>query len=228
MSQLILLRHGQSVWNKKGLFTGWVDVPLSKQGIDEAMNAGAQLSEISIDEVHVSNLIRAQMTAMLALAEHPGTASPRLLNRTESEGHEGWAVIHDDEQPILPVHVSWKLNERMYGELQGKNKQASMKEFGEEQVRIWRRSYDVPPPGGESLKMTAERTLPYFESSILPSLQKGNNVLVVAHGNSLRSIVMAIEKFTPEQILQVEIPTGQPMIYEVDEQASTFMRTKTP
>ena len=115
----------------------------------------------------------------------------------------------------------------MYGELQGKNKQASIKEFGEEQVRIWRRSYDVPPPGGESLKMTAERTLPYFESMILPTLQEGKNVLVVAHGNSLRSIVMSIEQLTPEQILQIEIPTGQPLIYDVDKQATTFVRTTT-
>jgi 2,3-bisphosphoglycerate-dependent phosphoglycerate mutase len=227
MSQLILLRHGQSVWNKKGLYTGWVDVPLSKQGIDEAMNAGALLSEISIHEVHVSNLIRAQMTAMLALAEHSGTASPRLLTQTASEEQKGWSDVHDEDQPLLPVYVSWKLNERMYGELQGKNKQASIQEFGEEQVRIWRRSYDVPPPGGESLKMTAERTLPYFESMILPTLQEGKNVLIVAHGNSLRSIVMSIEQLTPEQILQIEIPTGQPLIYDVDKQATTFVRTTT-
>lgn len=217
MSHLILLRHGQSVWNKKGLFTGWVDVPLSKKGIEEAIEAGAKLSEISIDEVHVSQLIRAQMTAMLALSEHPSNASPQLLT-PEDGSHKGWSDIHDVSQITIPVHASWKLNERMYGELQGKNKQALMDEFGEEQVRIWRRSFDVPPPGGESLKMTAERTLPYFEHHILPSLNDGKNVLVVAHGNSLRSIVMSIEQLSSDEILQVEIPTGQPIVYDVEDQ----------
>lgn len=217
MSHLILLRHGQSVWNKKGLFTGWVDVPLSKKGIEEAIEAGAKLSEISIDEVHVSQLIRAQMTAMLALSEHPSNASPQLLT-PEHGSHKGWSDIHDVSQITIPVHASWKLNERMYGELQGKNKQALMDEFGEEQVRIWRRSFDVPPPGGESLKMTAERTLPYFEHHILPSLNDGKNVLVVAHGNSLRSIVMSIEQLSSDEILQVEIPTGQPIVYDVEDQ----------
>ncbi len=217
MSHLILLRHGQSVWNKKGLFTGWVDVPLSKKGIEEAIEAGAKLSEISIDEVHVSQLIRAQMTAMLALSEHPSNASPQLLT-PEDGSHKGWSDIHDVSQITIPVHASWKLNERMYGELQGKNKQVLMDEFGEEQVRIWRRSFDVPPPGGESLKMTAERTLPYFEHHILPSLNDGKNVLVVAHGNSLRSIVMSIEQLSSDEILQVEIPTGQPIVYDVEDQ----------
>jgi len=223
MSHLILLRHGQSVWNKKGLFTGWVDVPLSKKGIEEATEAGAKLSEISIDEVHVSKLIRAQMTAMLALSEHPSNASPQLLT-PEGDSHRGWSDIHDVNQMTIPVHASWKLNERMYGELQGKNKLALMEEFGEDQIRIWRRSFDVPPPGGESLKMTAERTLPYFESHIVPSLTQGKNVLVVAHGNSLRSIVMSIEQLSSDEILQVEIPTGQPIVYDFKAESNTYSK----
>mgnify|MGYP001202829601 CR=1 FL=1 len=193
MSLLVLMRHGQSIWNAKNIFTGWVDVPLSPKGIDEAIEGGKSFSEIDIDEVHTSTLIRAQMTTMLALSSQDSGKSPVI--QRDSKTDNSWYKVHGDEgkEGILPVYVSSKLNERMYGELQGHNKQKMRDLHGDEQVKIWRRSFDIAPPGGESLKDTAERTIPYFEQEILPSLVQGKNVLVSAHGNSLRSIVMYIE-----------------------------------
>jgi len=190
MPLLILLRHGQSQWNLENRFTGWVDVPLSEQGEREAREAGSKLKSITIDCAYSSVLKRANDTLQLAL---------------ETAGVKG-----------IPIARDKALNERHYGELQGLNKEETVKKFGAEQVRIWRRSYDVAPPAGESLKDTAARTLPYFKNVIVPDLKAGKNVLIAAHGNSLRSIVMEIEKLTPEQILKVEIPTGVPLVYEFD------------
>ena len=226
MSLLILMRHGQSMWNAASLFTGWVDVPLTNTGIDEAINGGKAISHLPIDEVHVSTLIRAQMTAMLALAQHQGGKTP-VFHYPEGEenvsGNEArmieWAQIRGQagKEGILPVHVSWQLNERMYGDLQGLNKEATREKYGADQVHIWRRSYDVPPPNGESLELTAKRTLPYLNGAIVPSLENGNNVFVAAHGNSLRSIIMDIEGLSREQVLALEVPTGSPIVYEYNE-----------
>ena len=226
MSLLILMRHGQSMWNAASLFTGWVDVPLTNTGIDEAINGGKAISHLPIDEVHVSTLIRAQMTAMLALAQHQGGKTP-VFQYPEGEenvsGNEArmieWAQIRGQagKEGILPVHVSWQLNERMYGDLQGLNKEATREKYGADQVHIWRRSYDVPPPNGESLELTAKRTLPYLNGAIVPSLENGNNVFVAAHGNSLRSIIMDIEGLSREQVLALEVPTGSPIVYEYNE-----------
>ncbi len=191
MSNLILIRHGQSVWNAANRFTGWTDVELSEVGVSEAEEAGRSLSSRRIDVVHTSDLIRAQRTAEIIMS----------LN----EASEGYSTRFD-----------WRLNERNYGSLQGLNKAETAEKFGAEQVHIWRRSFDVAPPDGESLEMTAERTIPYFEEEILPDLQAGKGVLVSAHGNSLRSIVMHIEDISPEDIVSLEIQTGSPMFYEFE------------
>ena len=222
MSLLILMRHGQSVWNAANLFTGWVNVPLSSIGIDEALEGGRQISHLSIDEVHTSTLIRAQMTAMLALSQHNGgrtpvVQTPQMVERTSESGDielVDWSKTNGPADHILPVYMAAELNERMYGNLQGLNKQETRDKFGAEQVKIWRRSYDVPPPNGESLELTAQRTLPYFTSAILPVLEAGRNVFVAAHGNSLRSVIMDIEGLSREEVLSLEVPTGTPIVYE--------------
>ncbi len=190
MAKLVLVRHGRSSFNDQNRFTGWMDVPLIETGIQEAIKAGQLLkSKEFVPEIaFTSKLQRAQHTLKLILKE----LGQESLETLESEA----------------------LNERHYGDLQGKNKEETAKIFGDEQVHIWRRSYDVPPPGGESLKDTAERTLPYYRSEIMARLKRGDDVLVVAHGNSLRSIVMEIEALTPEEILKREIPTGTPIFYE--------------
>ena len=223
MASLILMRHGQSMWNAANLFTGWVDVPLTQIGIDEALDGGRTLADIPIDEVHTSTLIRAQMTAMLALSQHKSGKTPVLQyvdssqDMSESEQKMvDWSRMHDDADAsnILPVFVSWQLNERMYGDLQGMNKQATCDKFGDEQVKIWRRSYDIPPPNGESLELTAARTIPYLESVLLPAYDQGKNLFVAAHGNSLRSIIMHLEGLSKHEVLGLEVPTGVPMMYE--------------
>ncbi|NCN26624.1 2,3-bisphosphoglycerate-dependent phosphoglycerate mutase [bacterium] len=190
MSKLVLVRHGQSEWNLKNLFTGWENPPLTPKGVEEAHNAGKQLKAMEFipSLCFTSELVRAQKTLDIMLDE---------LRINEIE------IIRDKA-----------LNERHYGDLQGKNKAETAKEFGEKQVHIWRRSFDVPPPNGESLKDTAARSIPYFEDNIVPKLKEGKDVLVSAHGNSLRSIVMDIEKLSPEQILKREIATGQALVYE--------------
>jgi 2,3-bisphosphoglycerate-dependent phosphoglycerate mutase len=192
MSLLVLVRHGESQWNLENRFTGWVDVPLSPKGREEALNAGEKLKGIHFQKAFTSLLIRAQDTLSIIL---------------EAIG-----------QKEIPVEKSQALNERHYGDLQGLNKAETAKKFGDEQVKIWRRSYDIAPPGGESLKDTAARTLPYFEEKIRGELRQGNNVLVAAHGNSLRSIVMELDKLTQEQVLELNIPTGVPLSYEFDSQ----------
>ena len=191
MGRLILIRHGQSVWNAENRFTGWTDVELSERGVGEAEKAGDILSEIRFGVVHTSGLIRAQRTAEI------------IMSRNTVSGK-------------VPVMKDERLNERHYGDLQGLNKAETAERHGAEQVHIWRRSFDVPPPGGESLKMNAERTIPYFEEKIVPDLKDGKNVLVSAHGNSLRSIVMHIESISPEEIVSLEIATGTPIFYKYD------------
>jgi 2,3-bisphosphoglycerate-dependent phosphoglycerate mutase len=202
MPKLILVRHGESQWNLENRFTGWVDVPLTEKGQEEARIAGEHLRDLPIDKVYTSVLQRAINTAKIAL-EAAGKAAD------------------------LPTERSEKLNERHYGDLQGLNKAETAAQYGDEQVKIWRRSYDVPPPGekGESLKDTAARTLPYFETKILPDIKAGQNVLVVAHGNSLRSIVMELDKLTREQVLELNIPTGIPLVYDFDEQGRITHKT---
>lgn len=212
-SKLILLRHGQSEWNRKNLFTGWVDIPLSSEGVEEALKAGREIADLPIDLIYVSSLIRAQMTAMLAMSVHKGGRVPLLPHLGKLQE---WAKIYNPhaEEMTIPVIAAWQLNERMYGELQGLNKQETKEKFGEEQVQIWRRSYDVAPPKGESLADTAARAIPYFEEHIVPRLAEGKNVFVSAHGNSLRSIIMKLDNLSKEQVVKLELATGVPVIYE--------------
>ncbi len=188
---LILVRHGQSEWNLKNLFTGWRNPDLTEQGIEEARATGRKLKSAGIvpDLYYTSALRRAQHTLDLML-EEMGIDNVTIVRNTA-------------------------LNERDYGDLAGLNKDDARARWGEEQVHVWRRSFDVPPPGGESLKDTAARTLPYYESEILPALKQGKTVLVAAHGNSLRALVMAIEGLTPDEILAREIATGEPTVYRI-------------
>jgi 2,3-bisphosphoglycerate-dependent phosphoglycerate mutase len=196
MSQLVIFRHGQSVWNLENKFTGWVDVELTDKGREEARLAGLKLIGFNFDYAYASNLKRAQNTLTLAL---------------NSANHK----------PLTPIYNE-ALNERMYGDLQGLDKTETAKKFGEEQVKIWRRSFDIAPPKGESLKDTAARVIPYFEKEIAPHLKNGKNVVIAAHGNSLRALIMHLENMTPEQILEFEIGTAQPRLYELDEHLSVL------
>jgi 2,3-bisphosphoglycerate-dependent phosphoglycerate mutase len=188
MPHLILVRHGQSLWNLEDRFTGWVDVPLTALGVQEASNAGLKLKGTNIDVAYTSTLQRAQNT---------------LSGILKSMGIE------------VPTIRDEALNERHYGDLQGLNKARTAEKFGDEQVKIWRRSFDVPPPNGESLKDTAARTLPFFDRCILGDIAQGKNVLVVAHGNSNRSIVMQLDQLTKEQVLELNLGTAVPVVYDL-------------
>lgn len=190
MPNLVLIRHGQSQWNLENRFTGWIDIPLSPKGEEEAKIAGEKLKGMTFDHAFTSALQRAQKTYSIA---------------AQAAGFNN-LVCEKDEA----------LNERMYGDLQGLNKDECREKFGIDQVHIWRRSYDIPPPGGESLKNTAERVLPYYYKRIEPMLREGKNILIVAHGNSLRALIMKLENMSGEEIVKVEIPTGAPILYELD------------
>ena len=198
---LVLVRHGESEWNKKNLFTGWKDPDLSEKGLAEAREAGRLLKAqgLVFDIAFTSVLKRAQHTLDLML---------------EELGQQGLETIRDQA-----------LNERDYGDLTGLNKDDARARWGEEQVHIWRRSFDVPPPGGESLKMTAERTLPYYKAEIEPRVLAGERVLVSAHGNSLRSIIMALEGLSGEEIVRRELATGVPLLYRLNEDGSVAGKT---
>lgn len=214
-SKLILLRHGQSEWNKRNLFTGWVDIPLSPEGIQEAIDAGRKIADIPIDVIYTSTLIRGQMTAMIAMAYHGGGKVPVVLHPGQGKLEE-WGMIHNPKAAArtVPVIEAWELNERMYGDLQGLNKQEMRDQYGDEQVHIWRRSYDTPPPNGECLADTAARSIPYFQEKIVPHLMSGQNVFVSAHGNSLRAIIMHLDNLSSDEVVKLELPTGLPVIYE--------------
>ncbi|KAK1555322.1 hypothetical protein Q3G72_024847 [Acer saccharum] len=224
---LILVRHGESLWNEKNLFTGCVDVPLTKKGVEEAIEAGKRISNIPVDMIYTSALIRAQMTAMLAMTQHRRRKVPIVMHN-ESEQAKTWSKIFSEEtmKQSIPVVTAWQLNERMYGELQGLNKQETADRYGKEQVHVWRRSYDIPPPNGESLEMCAERAVAYFKDNIEPQLQSGKNVMIAAHGNSLRSIIMYLDKLTSQEVISLELSTGIPMLYIFKE--GKFMRRGSP
>ncbi|MFA5730043.1 MAG: 2,3-diphosphoglycerate-dependent phosphoglycerate mutase [Candidatus Paceibacterota bacterium] len=211
MNKLIIVRHGESVWNKENVFTGWIDAPLSEEGIKQAKSAGQILKEkgFTFDLAFTSVLKRAYDTLDLILGE---------MNLT------------------LPIEKSWRLNERHYGGLQGMNKDEARKKFGEEQVQIWRRSYDVRPPiekevteskyeeiregdvpSTESLKDTEERLLPYWKETIIPQIMSGKKIIIAAHGNSIRALIKNIEGLSGEEIVKIEIPMGNPLVYELDD-----------
>lgn len=215
MTKLIMMRHGESSWNKLDLFTGWVDVPLSVKGIEESLEGGRLIKDLPIDIIITSTLVRAQMTAFLAMSQHHSGKVPVVLHPEDAKLFQ-WGKIYSKEAKELsiPVIYAWELNERMYGELQGLNKEDTRKKFGVEQVKIWRRSFETSPPNGESLAMTAARAIPYFKDEIIPLLEEGKNVFISAHGNSLRSICMYLDNLTNDQVVQLEIATGNPIIYE--------------
>ncbi|MFN0117716.1 MAG: 2,3-bisphosphoglycerate-dependent phosphoglycerate mutase [Elusimicrobiota bacterium] len=200
MPKLVLVRHGQSQWNLENRFTGWVDVDLTAQGEQEAKRAGEQLKDFKFDKAFTSDLKRAQKTLQLILE-----------------------VI---KQSNIPIEKDKALNERHYGDLQGLDKAETAKKYGDEQVHIWRRSYDVPPPNGESLKDTAARTLPYFRNIIVSELKSGKNIIVAAHGNSLRSIIMELDKLSEKQVLELNLGTAVPVIYEFDLKNGGFKKEK--
>lgn len=211
MGMLVLIRHGQSQWNLENRFTGWVDVPLTDAGRDEARRGATLIRHLRFDRAFTSALVRAQETLRIVL---------------ETIG-----------QPSIPIERDQALNERHYGALQGLNKAETAKKYGEAQVHTWRRSYDIAPPNditelnpegmSESLKDTAARTLPYFSSKILPLVTAGHQVLVVAHGNSLRSIVMHLDRLSKEQVLELNIATGAPILYEIDASGRILRKTVT-
>ena len=227
MAKLVFIRHGQSEWNLKNLFTGWVDVNLSEKGEQETKEAGRKLKEagIEFDQAYTSVLTRAIKTLHFALEE--------------------------SGQLWVPETKTWRLNERHYGALQGQNKAEAAEKFGEEQVHIWRRSYDVLPPllsaddegsaandrryanldprivpGGENLKVTLERVIPFWEDHIAPDLLAGKNVIVAAHGNSLRALTKYIEQISDEDIMNVEMATGQPVVYDLDDKLNIVSKEK--
>lgn len=209
MGTLVLIRHGLSQWNLENRFTGWVDVPLTDAGREEARRGAALITDLRFDRAFTSALLRAQQTLEIVLRE---------LGQTG-----------------VPVEQHRALNERHYGALQGLNKAETAKRFGDEQVHIWRRSYDIAPPKdktewnpegiSESLQDTAARTLPYFQSKILPLVKAGRTILVVAHGNSLRAIVMALDHLTKERVLELNIATGAPIVYELDPAGTILKKT---
>ena len=199
---LILVRHGQSEWNEQNLFTGWKDPGLTELGIKEAKNAGSLISDkgIQFDEMFTSMLVRAQDT--------------------------GAIILDSINQQNIPITKNQALNERNYGSLAGLNKDDARKKWGEEQVHIWRRSFDIPPPEGESLKDTAERVLPYFHEYIMPKVIQGLSILVAAHGNSLRALIMKLDLISSEDIVKLEIPTGAPIQYEFNQNGEVVNKTK--
>ena len=199
---LVLVRHGQSEWNAKNLFTGWKDPDLTELGLNEAENAGILINKtgISFNKMFTSNLIRAQKT--------------------------GSIILSAMQQADVQIIKNQSLNERNYGSLAGLNKDDARKKWGEEQVHIWRRSFDMPPPDGESLKDTAERVLPYFNDEIMPNIIKGDNILIAAHGNSLRALIMQLDGISDQDIVKLEIPTGAPIHYAFNKDGSTCLKEK--
>jgi|TARA_B100001778_G_scaffold315293_1_gene301275 2,3-bisphosphoglycerate-dependent phosphoglycerate mutase len=197
---LLLVRHGQSEWNEKNLFTGWEDPGLTKKGEDEAQNAGLLIKELGInfDHLFTSALIRAQLT--------------------------GSIILNEIGQNEMPTTKNQALNERFYGDLQGLNKDECREKWGEEKVQMWRRSYEMGPPGGETLKETGERVIPYFKEEINPLILKGKNILIAAHGNSLRSLIKFLDNVSDEDIVKLEIPTGAPIHYIFNEDGNVIKK----
>ncbi len=218
MPKLIMVRHGQSVWNLQNRFTGWVDVPLSPKGIREAKSAGRKLATAKIDVIYVSHMLRSTQTLDLMLPYRKDKRTAMIHHPKGMIRNISWEKYTGNPKEELPIYMADDLAERYYGKLQGLNKAETAKKFGKKRVHLWRRSYTVRPPGGESLRDTLQRTLPYYKKFVLKDLKAGKNVLVVAHGNSLRAIIKHIEHISDKDIPNVEIPTGVPIVYTFDRQ----------
>lgn len=219
MGQLILIRHGQSTWNAQNRFTGWVDVPLSSRGRKEAIQAASLLEKngVAVQACYTSLLVRAMETAVICLTEAPDICqgkSPVLKHDDANPDWHGWDHYEGETTEEVPIYTSQALDERCYGALQGLNKQQTIERVGEAQVKLWRRSFTTRPPGGESLADTAERTLPFFETRIMDHITAGDSVLVTAHGNSLRSIIMKLDNLSEQEVPGLELSTAVPIIYE--------------
>ncbi|MEL6385486.1 MAG: 2,3-bisphosphoglycerate-dependent phosphoglycerate mutase [Cyanobacteria bacterium J06626_18] len=221
MTDLILLRHGQSLWNAANKFTGWVDVPLSERGRAEATVASCKLRTYRVNVCFTSLLMRALETAVICLTECDEICDgriPVIKHAVDDPEWHGWDKYHGDSSEELPIFPSTALDERYYGQLQGLNKTTTAEKYGEEQVLEWRRSFSVRPPGGESLEDTMNRTIPFFRNRILAHLKQGDNVLVVAHGNSLRAIIMYLDNLSSEEIPNLNLKTGVPIVYTLSAQ----------
>ena len=237
MAELHLIRHGRSVWNAANRFTGWVDVPLSEEGIEEAHKVGKKISMEVLDDVYCSSLVRSQMTAQIALIHHNSGRVPILVddqrpppwNGASSEAvEEGWNRIspESDSHAFIQVRIDQRLNERHYGDLAGLDKVETARIHGDDQVHSWRRGLSVRPPNGESLQMTIDRVQPFVQEVLAPALDSGKNVAIFAHGNSLRGIVKMIESISDESIPGIEIPTGVPWRYAWISSTSNPMATR--
>jgi len=220
MAKLILIRHGQSTWNAANRFSGWVDVPLNHVGRQEAIAAAKKISPYSIDVCFTSLLIRALETTAICLTECEGACggkSPVFKHDADASNWHGWDKYEGYKSEEIPIFTSSDLDERYYGDLQGFNKAEMAEKVGQDIVHQWRRSFSVRPPGGESLEDTAARTIPFFQNRILPHLQQQDNVLVSAHGNSLRSIIMYLDRLDEKEVPHLELATGVPIVYNIDE-----------
>lgn len=213
MSKLVFVRHGKSEWNKLNKFTGWVDVPLASEGFKEAKKAGEIIKDLNFDFVFTSHLQRAIVTMQIILNESKSNKTPIFIPKIDHFPKQNY-ICSEKEIPAF-IHIK-ELAERHYGDLQGKNKDQILKEVGEEQFLKWRRGYDTPPPNGESLKDTYNRSVPYFLNEIMPLLKNSKDVMIVAHGNSLRALTKYIENISDEDIVNLEIKTGTPIIYDLD------------
>jgi 2,3-bisphosphoglycerate-dependent phosphoglycerate mutase len=219
MAKLILVRHGQSTWNAENRFTGWVDVPLSRIGRQQAIAAAHKISGYSITVAYTSLLMRALETAAICLTECEGVCggkSPVFKHNLDDPDWRGWDQYDGDHTQEIPIFSCQALDERYYGDLQGFNKVEMAAKVGEELVHQWRRSYSARPPGGESLEDTVTRTAPFFRDRILKHLVAKENVLVAAHGNSLRAVMMQLDQLSPEEVTGLELGTGVPIVYEID------------
>jgi 2,3-bisphosphoglycerate-dependent phosphoglycerate mutase len=223
MSKLILIRHGQSIWNAANKFTGWVDVPLSRRGRAEAAIAASKLKDYRVDVCFTSLLIRAMETAIICLTEYEEICAgktPIFQHEADDPEWNGWDKYEGNPNEELPIFPSQALDERYYGQLQGLNKAQTAEKYGKDKVKEWRRSYYTQPPGGESLEDTQKRVIPYFSSRIMSHVKHGDTVLVAAHGNSLRAIIMKLENLSPEEVPNLELATGVPIVYQLDAQAN--------
>ncbi|HEY9736753.1 MAG TPA: 2,3-bisphosphoglycerate-dependent phosphoglycerate mutase [Trichocoleus sp.] len=227
MPQLILIRHGQSLWNAANKFTGWVDVPLSERGRAEATIASTKLRNYRVQVCYTSKLMRAMETAVVCLTEIDeicGGRVPIFKHEADDPDWHGWDKYDGDPNEELPIFTSASLDERYYGDLQGLNKAETAAKYGAAQVHEWRRSYTTRPPGGESLEDTQKRVVPYFTQRIMSHIKQGDNVLVAAHGNSLRAIIMVLDQLKEEDVPTLELVTGIPIVYEFDSDGNVLKK----